>query len=174
MAGSSGEVIIIPRNFKLLDELEKAEKGQTDMTVSYGLVDSDDMTLTNWQCTILPAPGSTLDNRIISLLMRAGPSYPAEPPEVTFQSKVNFPFVVRHPPSDAPPRAGCLSLPAFAWRLPTPWAGPAAQLPPSAGPLETPAPPGPGLREARAPPRHPSRCPCRALPVRRAETERGF
>lgn len=34
MASSSGETIIVPRNFKLLEELEKAEKGNTDMSVS--------------------------------------------------------------------------------------------------------------------------------------------
>ena len=57
-------MIIVPRNFVLLTELERAEKGSTDMTVSYGLVDSDDITLTNWQCTILGPPNSAMDNRI--------------------------------------------------------------------------------------------------------------
>ena len=34
-------------------ELEKAEKGNTDMSVSYGLCQADDISLTDWQCTIL-------------------------------------------------------------------------------------------------------------------------
>ena len=40
----------------LLEELERTEKGLTDMSVSYGLVHSDDITLSEWQCTILGAP----------------------------------------------------------------------------------------------------------------------
>lgn len=93
MAGS-GEVIIVPRNFRLLDELEKAEKGVGDMTVSLGLVESDDIFLTNWQCTMLGPMGSAVDSRIISCIMHAGDKYPDQPPQVQFQSKVNFPFVV--------------------------------------------------------------------------------
>ena len=95
MASSGGEVIIIPRNFKLLDELEKAEKGRCDMSVSYGLVQDDDISLTNWQCTFLGPVGSPIQDRIISLLVNCGPRYPNEPPEVKFQTKVNVPFVVR-------------------------------------------------------------------------------
>ena len=87
-------MIIVPRNFVLLTELERAEKGSTDMTVSYGLVDSDDITLTNWQCTILGPPNSAMDNRIISLLVSCGNNYPNEIPTVKFQTKVNYPFVV--------------------------------------------------------------------------------
>ena len=93
-SGSSGEVITIPRNFKLLEELEKAEKGNTEMTVSYGLVDSEDMSLSAWQCTILGAPGSSLENRIVSCLVHCSPNYPTAQPDVKFQSKLNFPFIV--------------------------------------------------------------------------------
>jgi len=110
MASSGGETIIIPRNFKLLDELEKAEKGNTDMTISYGLADSADISLTHWQCTILAPPASALDGRIVSLLVRTGSKYPDEPPLVEFQSKVNFPFV---DPSNGAVNFG--KLPAFSW-----------------------------------------------------------
>ena len=90
---SSQEVIIVPRNFKLLDELENAEKGKTSMEVSFGLAQGDDITLSGWQCTILGPMGSPVEGRIISLLLHCGPNYPREEPTVTFQTKVNFPFV---------------------------------------------------------------------------------
>jgi len=93
MASSSAELIIVPRNFKLLEELEKAEKGNTDMTVSYGLVRSDDITLTHWQCTILGPQNCPVENRILSLVVECGASYPAEMPLVRFQSKLNYPFI---------------------------------------------------------------------------------
>lgn len=93
---SSGEVVIVPRNFRLLEELENMEKGKTaDMSVSFGLVDSDDITLSHWQCTILGPMNSPVENRIISLLVHCGEKYPSEPPVVKFQTKVNVPFVVR-------------------------------------------------------------------------------
>lgn len=49
----SGEVVITPRNFKLLEELEHSEKGQGDMSISYGLVDSSDIFMGEWNGTIL-------------------------------------------------------------------------------------------------------------------------
>jgi len=93
MASSSGEVVIVPRNFVLLEELERAEKGNTDMTISYGLSESDDITLTTWMCTILGPIGCGLENRIVSLMVTCGPGYPNECPTVKFLSKVNYPFV---------------------------------------------------------------------------------
>ena len=95
MGSSSGEVIIVPRNFVLLEELEKAEKGNTDMSISYGLILKDDITLSAWQCTILGPMHSPVENRIVSLMITCSPNYPDEAPTVIFQSKVNFPFVVR-------------------------------------------------------------------------------
>jgi hypothetical protein len=53
----SGEVVIVPRNFKLLEELEKGEKGHGDMCISFGLVDSGDTFLTEWNGGILGPPG---------------------------------------------------------------------------------------------------------------------
>ena len=62
--------------------------------------------LTNWQCTILGPLNTPVENRIISLVVTCGPNYPNEAPTVTFQSKLNFPFVVRrhHPSAPEPSR----------------------------------------------------------------------
>ena len=49
----AGETVIVPRNFKLLEELEKSEKGHGDMSISFGLVDSGDTFLTEWNGGIL-------------------------------------------------------------------------------------------------------------------------
>lgn len=56
----SGEVVIVPRNFKLLEELEKSEKGQGDMCISFGLVDSGDTFLTEWNGGILGPPAVSM------------------------------------------------------------------------------------------------------------------
>ena len=99
MAGSSGEVIIVPRNFQLLDELEKTEKGQTDMSISMGLSDGSDVYMREWVCTILGPNGSPLENRIISVHLTCGDDYPKVPPAARFLTKVNAPdFVVRTTP----------------------------------------------------------------------------
>jgi hypothetical protein len=44
----TGETVITPRNFKLLEELEHSEKGLGDMSISYGLVDGSDIFMGEW------------------------------------------------------------------------------------------------------------------------------
>jgi ubiquitin-conjugating enzyme E2 variant len=83
----------IPRNFRLLEELEKGEKGIGDGSCSYGLEDGDDILMSQWNGTII-GPGHTVhENRIYSLKIVCGETYPDQPPQVQFISRVNLPFV---------------------------------------------------------------------------------
>jgi len=84
----------VPRNFRLLDELDKGEKGLgSDPVISYGLDEGDDLLMTNWNATILGPPHSKHENRIYSLTIHCGDKYPDDPPDVTFVSKINLPSV---------------------------------------------------------------------------------
>ncbi|KAJ6472045.1 UBC-like protein [Mycena sanguinolenta] len=83
----------VPRNFRLLEELEKGEKGLGDGSCSYGLEDADDVLMSTWNGTII-GPGHTVhENRIYSLRIVCGEQYPDRGPSVQFISRVNLPFV---------------------------------------------------------------------------------
>ena len=64
-------LVLVPRNFKLLEELENSEKGHGDMSISYGLEQADDIFLTNWIGTILgPAGVSFVDSLNVLVLVQ--------------------------------------------------------------------------------------------------------
>ena len=85
--------VMIPLSFRLLEELEHGEKGLGSEACSIGLADSQDVSMTHWNGTILGPPHSAYENRIYSLNIECGADYPSKPPVITFLTRINLPCV---------------------------------------------------------------------------------
>lgn len=83
----------IERKLRLVGELESGEKGIGDQSVSYGLADPADSSLTDWNATILGPYKTNFENRIYSLTLHCDENYPMKPPTVKFITKINIPSV---------------------------------------------------------------------------------
>eukprot|EP00124_Ichthyophonus_hoferi_P002150 Ihof_evm1s136 gene=Ihof_evmTU1s136 len=88
--------VVVPRNFRLLEELEKGEKGIGDGSVSYGLVNQDDIMMSDWNGTIVGPPRTQFENSIYFLRIHCGPHYPNEAPVVHFTTRANLNFLDAH------------------------------------------------------------------------------
>ncbi|PNW83334.1 hypothetical protein CHLRE_05g247600v5 [Chlamydomonas reinhardtii] len=80
----------VPRSFRLLEELDRGEKGFGDGTVSYGMEDPDDIHMRNWTGTIIGPANTVHDQRIYSLKIHCDLSYPEQAPKLWFKSRVNM------------------------------------------------------------------------------------
>ncbi|KAL0215136.1 hypothetical protein P9112_007320 [Eukaryota sp. TZLM1-RC] len=82
-------MVTVPRNFRLLEELEKGEKGLSSGMISYGL-DNNDRTLSNWSGMIVGPENTVFDMRIYSLTLHCDNNYPNSPPSVRFITRINL------------------------------------------------------------------------------------
>uniref|UniRef100_A0A804UDE7 UBC core domain-containing protein n=1 Tax=Zea mays TaxID=4577 RepID=A0A804UDE7_MAIZE len=89
-SSAAGSGVVVPRNFRLLEELERGEKGIGDGTVSYGMDDADDIYMRSWTGTIIGPHNTVHEGRIYQLKLFCDKDYPEKPPSVRFHSRINL------------------------------------------------------------------------------------
>jgi ubiquitin-conjugating enzyme E2 variant len=81
---------IVPRNFKLLAELEQGEKGGGNYGgfISLGIKNPEnpDIFFHHWHATLIPDQNSALRDHIFTLSIFVPDEYPSVPPQFTFQT----------------------------------------------------------------------------------------
>mmetsp|Transcript_8642 Transcript_8642/g.32537 ORF Transcript_8642/g.32537 Transcript_8642/m.32537 type:complete len:153 (-) Transcript_8642:99-557(-) len=85
----------VPRNFKLLGELDDVEHGGGVSEshigfISFGLARPDDTFLTDWNASIIGPQNTPLGDRIFTLQVKCGENYPDEPPRIRFVNRINM------------------------------------------------------------------------------------
>ncbi|CAN6230104.1 unnamed protein product, partial [Urochloa humidicola] len=90
MGSGASASVVVPRNFRLLEELERGEKGIGDGTVSYGMDDGDDILMRSWTGTIIGPLNSVHEGRIYQVKLLCDKEYPDKPPSVRFHSRINL------------------------------------------------------------------------------------
>ncbi|KAJ6914576.1 Ubiquitin E2 variant 1D [Populus alba x Populus x berolinensis] len=107
--GSGGSSVVVPRNFRLLEELERGEKGIGDGTVSYGMDDGDDIYMRSWTGTVIGPHNTVHEGRIYQLKLFCDKDYPEKPPSVRFHSRINMTCVNHETGVVEPKKFGLLS-----------------------------------------------------------------